>query len=225
MISKPYKKTYLIIGFILGLLNSILWIVLGRDFLSDLGINYSIQVIFCLILNFSISISISLKDEKFKINRIFWIIGIMIFISIICAFTLGSLSSYDATEWGAVSFFTGAFMGGIFGLVVGFIIGSVTTPSNSYYFFQQLINAVITSTIIGIFISVVGVIGFAYSEWIIESNPSDINDLFFYAISYTLILAPAGIVPSVVNGFSTSLTLYFIKWLVGRNNSSQPAKS
>src|SRR5580765_6181389 len=83
------------IGIIFGLLNAIAWVLLFNVLMPKLlgVIDLIWWIVFCFMLNISISFRISQQRTR-HFQRLFWIIGIALFTTIFCALFLGLWFSY-----------------------------------------------------------------------------------------------------------------------------------
>ncbi len=223
--AEPINRKLLIgIGIITGLINALVWIILGWLVLSTMDLNISIWwVLFCLVLNISVALGISQKWTG-KFRRLFWIVGVTLFITIFCAFILGFGASYGITDWGGVAFIVGAGQGVLIGLVIGVIVGIKTSSSNisSKTLIQRIGEGIVTSTLVGIGISAISVAIFATSTWMKDSIDSlNYPDLIGHVFLNVLFITPAGVIPSVLTGVTTSLTIHAVFWWLKRENTAK----
>ena len=215
----PKRKEVVIIGIIVGLLNALAWIILGSAFISSLGEKISIWwVLFCLILNISIAFAISRQRTR-KFRRLYWITGVALFVTIVCAFISAFWAGYAATDSGGLAFFFGGVAGGIIGFLIGIIVGINTSPTrfSNADIIQRLGEGIVTSMIVGITISAMSAFILAVSLGLQDFvKQPDYYDLVEYVLFGVLLFTPAGAIPSVLNGITTTLIIYAVSWWLNR---------
>jgi hypothetical protein len=154
-----------IIGVLVGLLNALMWVIIGSRIQSVPIVQVSIWwVIFCLILNTSVAFAISRQRTR-QFRRSYWIAGVTLFVTITCAFILAFWMGSGATDFGGLAFLSGGAAGGFIGFLVGIMVG-INTSSTEFSkvdIIQRLGEGIITSMIVGIIISAIGVLILAVS--------------------------------------------------------------
>ena len=177
-------------------------------------------VLFCLILNTSVAFAISQQHTR-QFGRVYWIIGVTLFITITCAFILGYWFGYSATDFGGLAFLSGALLGGLIGLPLGITVGIRTSSSkfSSLIIIQRTGEGIVTSTIIGIVITAISVLVFATSTWL-QAYPdsSNYSDLIQYVLLGVLLITPAGVIPSTLTGVTATLAVYAAGWWLERQS-------
>jgi len=206
------RTPFIYAGLIAGILNFVMWLFLGSRFLESLEIITSVWwLLFCLIFTFGISMIIALRVQAVQVNKLIWVTGVILIISITSAFLLGFINAYGVSDWGAVAFFGGMALGDLIGLVIGFFVGIWTSPKNfsSNHLFHHLVISVVTSTFLGMLLIIMAILMFAYSEWVKEEP---FYPFISVAASYIFLFAPIGILPSITTGFATSIITYVVNW-------------
>jgi hypothetical protein len=123
------------------------------------------------------------------------------------AFWTGS----GATDFGGLAFLSGGAAGGIIGFLIGITVGINTSSTrfSNVDIIQRLGEGIVTSLIVGILISAISVFILAVSiglQYFV--NQPNYYDLIEYVLFGVLLLTPAGAIPSVLTGITTTLIIY-----------------
>ena len=211
----PKSKVVVILSILLGLLNALFWIIVGaRIQFVDVWQVSIWWILFCLLLNISVALAISQQRTR-QLRRVYWIIGVTLFITITCAFILGYWFGYGATDFGGLAFLSGVLLGGFIGLPLGITVGIRTSSSrfSSVMIIQRISEGIVTSTIIGIVITAISVFIFVAFTWLKDyQDNSNYSDLLLYVMLGVLLIIPAGVIPSTITGVTTTLTVYSVSW-------------
>src|SRR5687768_10929107 len=112
-IEPPKSKAVVILRVFVGLLNALLWIIIGSRILFVPVSQVSLWwVLFCLILNIVVAFAISQQRTR-QFPRLYWITGVALFVAIACAFILGFWTSAGSTDFGGLAFLVGAGWGAL----------------------------------------------------------------------------------------------------------------
>jgi hypothetical protein len=217
----PKSKVVVILSILVGFLNAVLWIIVGSRILFVPVSQISPWwVLFCLILNIGVAFAISRQRTR-QFRRLYWIVGVTLFVTIACAFLLAFWASADSTDFGGLAFLVGAGWGAIIGLVIGMIIGIKTSPSefSSVNIIQRIGEGIVTSTLVGIIISAISVFIMATSVGLqaFVGRPNYSN-LIEHVLLNVLFITPAGAIPSVITGITTTLMIYAANWWLQRQS-------
>jgi hypothetical protein len=222
-IEPPKSKIEVKTSILVGLLNALLWIILGARVFWVAESQDSIWwILFHVVLNLGVAFAISQQHTR-HFRRSYWVAGVTLFVAIVCALIFGFWFSYDA-DFGGLALLLGVGLGSFIGLFIGFVIGTSTSPSqfSRVDIIQRIGEGMVTSTIVGLIISVISIFIMATSEGLhhLVDNP-DYFEFVMVIIFDIFVLVPAGVIPSVITGLTTTFMIYAMNWWLKRQSPIQ----
>jgi hypothetical protein len=206
---EPRKSKIVVrISILVGLLNALLWIILGAKLTGSIW-----WILFYVVLNTTVAFAISQQRTR-QFRRSYWITGITLFVAIACGLTLGFLFSYDS-DFGGLALLLGGALGSLIGLFIGFVIGTSRSPSqfSTVDIIQRVGEGIVTSTIVGLIISIISIFVMVTSEGLqhLVDNP-DYFEFVMGVIFDIFVVIPAGVISSVMTGVTTTFVIYAVNW-------------